>query len=75
MEVPRSWDLPKDGLLPEAAFEAVTKAIRTKFPQCPVTPVKVRAADEQALKRTSGPIDYGNETCKAWLLGKGTSVP
>jgi hypothetical protein len=70
MEVPKSWNLPPDGTLPEPAFEAVKKTIRTKFPQCPITPVKVRAADQQALKRASGPIDYGNESCKTWFIGK-----
>ncbi len=75
MEVPKTWDLPPDGTLPDLAFEAVKNAIRTKFPQCPVTPVKVRAADQQALKRTSGPIDFSNESCKAWLIGKPTSTP
>jgi hypothetical protein len=74
MEVPKSWELPPDGTLPEPAFEAVKKAIRKKFPQCPITPVKVRAADQQALKRTSGPIDFGNETCKTWFIGKTTSA-
>ena len=75
MEVPKNWNLTPDGTLPEPAFGFVTKAIKAKFPLSPVTPVKVRDADQQALKRTSGPIDYGNEWCKTWFLGRATATP
>ena len=75
MEVPKSWILPQDGNLPGPAFEAVTKAIRTRFPECPITPVKVRVADPDALKRISGQTDYRNESCKAWFLGRATLTP
>ncbi len=75
IELPQSWAAPPDGMLPGPAFEAVTKAIRSKFPQCPVTPVKVHAADPQALRRISDQTDYCGEFCKAWFLGRATSCP
>lgn len=69
IEVPKSWVPPTDANLPEPALEAVKKAVRARYPQSPVTPVKIRTADAQALKRISEHSDYRNECCRAWLLG------
>jgi hypothetical protein len=70
VEVPRGWDLPKDAILPGPAQEAVATALREKFPQCPITPIKVYPADTAALKRVSDQAGFGNDSCRVWLLGK-----
>jgi predicted RNA-binding Zn-ribbon protein involved in translation (DUF1610 family) len=75
IEVPKGWVLPPDGMLPEPAHEAVTKAVRAKFPHCPITPIRVRTAGAEALRRISDDSDYSNECCRVWLLGKGMWSP
>ncbi len=73
IEVPEAWSLPPNGMLPEPAAEAVRKAISAKFPQSPVTPTKVRAADNGTMRRIGALSDYCNESCKVWLLGRSHS--
>ena len=70
VEVPKGWVLPADCNLPEAAFEVVAKAIKARYPQCPMTPVKVRAADPEALRSMSGQTDFRNDSCRVWMLGR-----
>jgi ribosomal protein S27E len=70
IEVPRSWALPADGVLPEHALETLTKAVRTRYPQCPVTPTKIRIADAEALKRVSEQAGYRDGNCRVWNLGR-----
>jgi ribosomal protein S27E len=73
VEVPNSWSLSPDGVLPEVAFEAVRKAASSRFPHNPVTPTNVRIADNGALGRVAEQTDYSNEFCKVWMLGKSSA--
>lgn len=70
LEVPMGWVLPPNGVLPDLALQAVTEAVRARFPQCPVTPIKVRSADSDALRRFPDHTDYRNESCRVWVLGR-----
>ena len=74
IEVPKNWTLPIDEKLPEPAFDAVKKAMRTRFPQSPITPIKIRAADAQSLHRISEPTDYTNGCCRIWFLGRAATA-
>ena len=73
IEVPKEWVLSPDGLLPALALGAVTKAVSTRHSHCPVTPIKVGPADGEALKRISGQSDYGDESCRVWVVGRTTA--
>ena len=74
IEAPKGWVLSADGLLPEPALEAVTKAVGARYARCPITPIKVRPADAEALKKTTTRTDYSDENCKVWLLGRPSSI-
>jgi len=69
IEVPKEWSLPPDGSLPGPALEAVTKALRVRFPQCPITPIRVRTADADSLKRIAERTYYSDTRCRVWLIG------
>ena len=73
VEMPKVWILQQDGALPAPAAEAVTKALRVRFPQCPVTPIKVRNAEPESLRRISEQTDYSDDCCKAWYLGRASA--
>jgi hypothetical protein len=70
IEVPIQWPLPPDRTLPPLAQDAITHAVHARFPHCPATPVKVRPACEDALKRVPPNAEYCDECCRVWLLGK-----
>jgi hypothetical protein len=69
MEVPKTWVLTPAGGLPHAALDAVTRAAKSKYPNRPITPSKVRIADADALKRKAENCDYSDGCCKVWALG------
>ena len=73
VEVPNTWTLSADGTLPDAALEAVKKAVSMRYPQSPSTRTKVRVADAGSLQRMPEQADYRNESCQIWFLGKMTS--
>jgi len=74
LEVPRTWDVPANGEIPATMLEAVNHASRTKFPNRPVTALKVHAADPGVLHRSRDEPDYSDESCRVWLLGKTASA-
>jgi hypothetical protein len=69
IEGPKTWVLPH-GVLSEPALCAVSNAVHTKYPQCPVTPVTVHTADPVALRHCEDETTYCDATCRTWLLGK-----
>jgi hypothetical protein len=75
IEAPKSWLMPEEGYLSEPAIEAITRTVHTKFPENPITPMRICAAEGAALRRCSDETDYSDECCKAWLFGRPTSSP
>lgn len=69
IEVPRAWALPQDGSLPPSALALVKHAVSARYPQCPVTPLRVRIADSESAKCAGNPARFSNDTCKVWPLG------
>jgi hypothetical protein len=70
VEVPKSWAFPQDGVLPPPVGEALTGALKSRFPQRPITPLSVHTAEPEVLRRCEDRPDYCDAGLRVWLLGK-----
>jgi hypothetical protein len=74
VEVPKSWAFPSDGVLPPPVHEALAGALKTRFPQRPITPLSIHTAEHDVVRRCEDRPDYCDAGLRVWLLGKPAAV-
>jgi hypothetical protein len=74
VEVPEHRSLPDNGMPPPDLVASVAHAVHIRYPESPVTPIRVHAPDMHTLTRCNDKPDYIDAACRVWLLGKRTNA-